>query len=402
MTIFSWKGVDTEGRPLAGDIDAQNLNKARIEIYERGARPDEIKVKKRSFFKRDLFQRKISTVDILNFTRQLETMINSGLPIVRCLSTIKEQEQKPKLKEVITKIQSSVESGSYLSEAISEFPEVFSSLYIHMVKAGEKGGILGKIMSRLADTIEKENDLRKNVKDALVYPAFILSVAITVITIIIGFVIPVFKDMFISFGSDLPLPTQFVVDLSLILKNNSIYILLVLISLTFLLKTLYSSEKGRLRIDALILKVPVIGSIILKKSISSFSRSMGSMMESKVTINEALYLSSKTAENRFFAKIVAEINVGISEGVTLTDAFKQTSIFPPVAVSMIATGDATGSLEKMFKRLADLLDNETQRVSKNMVKLLEPVVIVITGVIVAALIISIYLPVFYLPGTMGL
>ena len=400
MKSYSFHGKNEEGRHLKGIVSASNINQARVNLYEKGIKPDSITLRG-SYFKRDLLGKKIKTIDVINFTRQFEMMQKSGLPLVKCLKVIKEQEGKSPLKKVIDEILTMVEGGASLSEAISEFPHIFSDFYVNMVKAGEKAGVLTDIMSRVAETLEKENDLNKKVRDALIYPSFILTVALTVIALIIGFVIPVFSEMFVSFGSSLPAPTQFVVDVSEFLKSNFLTILLFIATTVFMIKTFYASDRGRLKIDTLVLKLPFIGNILLKKSIASFSRTMQSMMASRLTINESLALSAKTTGNRFIARIIDDINRTVTEGETLTAALKEAEVFPPIAISLIATGEETGSLDQMFMRLSDILDEEIERVSHNMTKLLEPAVIIVTGVIIAFLIISIYLPVFHLPGTMG-
>lgn len=400
MKSYSYHGENEDGKYIKGIIAAVNVNQARVDLYEKGIKPDSISLTD-SYFKRDLFKKRIKTVDIINFTKQFEMMLKSGLPIVKCLDALKEQEEKSPLKKVIGEILAMVKGGAPLSEALQEFPHIFSDLYINMVKAGEQASVLTEIMSRIAETMEKENETNKKVRDALIYPSFILVVALTVISLIIGFVIPVFSEMFTSFGGSLPGPTKVVVDISLFLKQNFLTILMFIAVNIFLIKSFHSSEKGRLKIDTAVLKLPFIGNILLKKSVASFSRTMQSMVESRLTINESLVLSSKTTGNRYIAKKIEDINRAVSEGETLTRALKEAGIFPPIMISLIATGEETGSLDKMFMRLSDILDEDIKRVSQNMIKLLEPIVIIVTGVIIAALIISIYLPVFHLPGTMG-
>lgn len=397
---YLYKGTDSSGKVIEGEIKALNKNKAAVELYKEGIRPDSIFIKK-SVFAKELFQRKVKTKEVIVLTKQLEMMLKSGLSLLKSLGSIKDQESNKVLRDAVIEILNQVKSGVSFSNALMEQSHIFSEYYVNMVKAGERAGLLPETLKQIAMTLERELTLSKDVRDALLYPGFVLFVALSVIFLIIMFVIPVFQEMFVSMGSDLPGPTKMVIQISDYLKNNVVKIPLFLLSMIILLKTFYASDKGRLIIDRILFKIPLTGKLLLKRSVSSFAGTMHSMIKSGLTINESLYLSSKTSKNRYMGQAVMEINRKIKEGYLLTEAFQDTGLFSPVSISLITTGYESGSLSEMFKKLSDLLDEEINSLSKNVVKLLEPLIIVVTGAIIAGLIISIYLPVFHLPGTMG-
>lgn len=332
--------------------------------------------------------------DIVILTRQFSTMINAGLPLVQAMTILAEQSQNKTLSDIMRKVVFDVESGNTVSDALSKHPQAFSNLYVNMVAAGEAGGILDTILMRLATFMEKNDALVRKVKGAMIYPAVIMSVAAIAITVLLIFVIPVFENLFTSAGLALPLPTRIVMGLSRFLKSYWWLVLGVLGGGVFMLKRYQATSNGRLQIDKLLLKVPVLGDVLRKSAVSRFTRTLGTLVSSGVSILDGLEITAKTAGNRVVQDAIMESRASIAGGDTIAQPLKKSGVFPPMVISMISVGEQTGGLDEMLSKIADFYDEEVDAAVSNLLSLLEPVMIVFLGIVVGGMVVSMYLPIF--------
>jgi type IV pilus assembly protein PilC len=336
----------------------------------------------------------IKTRDIVIFTRQFSTMINSGLPLVQALTILAEQTDNKALAEVTRKVVFDVESGNTVADALSKHPRAFTNLYVNMVAAGEAGGILDTILLRLATFLEKNDALVRKVKGAMIYPAVIMSVAgIAVVTLLI-FVIPVFAGMFASAGQALPLPTRIVIGASGFLKAYWWVIGAVIIGGGYSGKKYYATSDGKLVIDRLLLHFPVLGDVLRKSAVSRFTRTLGTLISSGVSILEGLEITAKTAGNRVIQDAIMQSRSSIAGGDTIAQPLQKSKVFPPMVISMIAVGEQTGGLDEMLSKIADFYDEEVDAAVGNLLSLLEPIMIVFLGVVVGGMVVAMYLPIF--------
>ena len=344
---------------------------------------------------------KITTKDIVVFTRQFATMIDAGLPLVQCLDILSSQQENKTFKEVLTEVKEDVESGSTFADALKKHPKAFNELYVNLVAAGEVGGILDTILSRLAAYIEKALKLRKQVKSAMTYPATIVGIALVVIAVILIFVIPAFEKLFRDFGGALPAPTQIVINLSNFIQDYILVIVGVVVLLIFAAKKIYATEKGRDKIDNWALKLPVFGILIRKVAVAKFSRTLATMISSGVPILDGLEIVRKTAGNRTVEKAIANVRSSISEGKTIAEPLKQSGVFPPMVCQMIEVGEQAGALDTMLSKIADFYDDEVDDAVNNLTAMMEPLLMLFLGTTVGGLVIAMYLPIFKLAGTVG-
>ena len=336
----------------------------------------------------------IKTRDVVIFTRQFSTMINSGLPLVQALTILAEQTDNKALAEVTKKVVFDVESGNTVADALSKHPQAFSNLYVNMVAAGEAGGILDTILMRLATFMEKNDALIRKVKGAMIYPGVIMSVAAIAVTVLLIFVIPVFENLFTSAGLALPLPTRIVMGASRFLKSYWYVVLAAAGTAAFLFKRYNATSDGKLKIDRFMLKVPVLGDVLRKSAVSRFTRTLGTLISSGVSILDGLEITAKTAGNRVVQDAIMESRSSIAGGDTIAQPLKKSGVFPPMVISMISVGEQTGGLDEMLSKIADFYDEEVDAAVSNLLSLLEPVMIVFLGVVVGGMVVSMYLPIF--------
>jgi type IV pilus assembly protein PilC len=336
----------------------------------------------------------IKTRDIVIFTRQFSTMINSGLPLVQALTILAEQTDNKALAEVTKKVVFDVESGNTVADALSKHPRAFTNLYVNMVAAGEAGGILDTILLRLATFLEKNDALVRKVKGAMIYPAVIMSVAAIAVVVLLIFVIPVFAGMFASAGQALPLPTRIVIGASGFLKAYWWVIGAVIFGGGWALKTYYATNNGKLVIDRIMLHAPVLGDVLRKSAVSRFTRTLGTLISSGVSILEGLEITAKTAGNRVIQDAIMQSRSSIAGGDTIAQPLQKSKVFPPMVISMIAVGEQTGGLDEMLSKIADFYDEEVDAAVSNLLSLLEPIMIVFLGVVVGGMVVAMYLPIF--------
>jgi type IV pilus assembly protein PilC len=332
--------------------------------------------------------------DVVIFTRQFSTMINAGLPLVQALTILAEQSQNKTLTEITRKVVFDVESGHTVADAMSKHPTAFSPLYVNMVAAGEAGGILDTILMRLATFMEKNDALIRKVKGAMIYPSVIMGVAAVAVTVLLIFVIPVFENLFNSAGLALPLPTRVVMAMSRFLKGYWYIIIGAVIATWFMYKRYTSKPDGRLKVDRILLNIPVLGDVLRKSAVSRFTRTLGTLVSSGVSILDGLEITAKTAGNRVVQDAIMESRASIAGGDTIAQPLKKSGVFPPMVISMISVGEQTGGLDEMLSKIADFYDDEVDAAVGNLLSLLEPMMIVFLGVVVGGMVVSMYLPIF--------
>jgi type IV pilus assembly protein PilC len=338
---------------------------------------------------------KIKMRDIVIFTRQFSTMINSGLPLVQALDILAKQSENKTLQEVTRAVVFDVESGHTVADALRKHPKAFNDLYVNMVAAGEAGGILDTILMRLAVFMEKNDVLIRKVKGAMIYPAVIMSVAGIAITVLLIFVIPVFENMFGSVGLALPLPTRIVIGVSKFLRGwGGLASVLGIIGGFFAIKNYYKTADGKLVIDRALLKFPILGDVLRKSAVSRFTRTLGTLISSGVSILDGLEITAKTAGNRVIQDAIMASRSSIAGGDTIAAPLAKSQVFPPMVISMIAVGESTGGLDEMLSKIADFYDEEVDAAVSGLLSLLEPVMIVFLGVVVGGMVIAMYLPIF--------
>ncbi len=402
MPIYTWKGINAYGEKRKGEIEAPDQVAALAHTKRLRIKEVVIKEKPKDLLENvSFFKPRVKGKDIVIFTRQLSTMINSGLPLVQSLDVLGKQQENMTFKRVILDIKKDVETGTTFADSMRKHPKVFDNLFSNMIEAGETGGILDTILGRLAVFMEKSMALKKRIKGAMTYPAICLGISALILIVILVFVIPVFEEMFTSFGSALPLPTQIVVSASNSFKSNFIWIFLGCFLLFFSLKKIYNSEKGRKKIDIILLKTPVVGLLIRKVAVSKFTRTLSTMLQSGVPILDALQVVARTAGNKVIEAAVFRVADNIAEGRPIAEPLEESGVFPNMVVQMINVGESVGALDTMLAKIADFYDGEVDQAVENLTAMIEPFMMVFLGVIIGGLVIAMYLPIFSMAGAVG-
>ncbi len=403
MPVYLWRGKNKRNETHKGEMEAPNVEVVRQNLARMRITPVKIKPKPKDLFENvAFFQPKVKEKDIIVFSRQFSTMIDAGLPIVQCLEILQSQQDNKTYKKALKDIKDSVESGQTFAEALKKYPKYYDDLYVNMVAAGEAGGILDVILRRLSAYMEKAARLKRQIKGAMVYPSVTLAIAVLVVTVIMVFVIPTFEELFSSMGGPgLPLPTQFVINISRFVKGNFPWILLGLILFSYAFKKWYATEKGRALVDRTVLRLPVFGDLLRKAAVSRFTRTMGTMLSSGVAILEALDIVARTAGNKTIERAVFDVRSAIAEGRTMAEPLSESGVFPTMVTQMIAVGESTGALDAMMEKIADFYDEEVDQAVENLTSLIEPVMLVFLGGIIGGLVVSMYLPIFQMAAQFG-
>lgn len=404
MPTYAWTGRTRDGKSSKGTMDAASESAVTANLRRQGIQANKVKEAGKGLnadINISFLKPKITTKDIVVFTRQFATMIDAGLPLVQCLDILSSQQENATFKEVLIQVKEDVESGSTFADALQKHPKAFNELYVNLVAAGEVGGILDTILNRLAAYIEKALKLKKQVKSAMTYPTTIVGIAVLVIAVILVFVIPAFEKMFADFGGGLPAPTKVVINLSNFVQD---YILLIIGAIALAIvgfKKIYATEKGRDKIDNWALKLPVFGILIRKVAVAKFSRTMSTMISSGVPILDGLDIVRKTAGNRTVEKAIAKVRASISEGKTIAEPLKESGVFPPMVCQMIEVGEQAGALDTMLSKIADFYDDEVDDAVANLTSMMEPLLMLFLGTTVGGLVVAMYLPIFKLAGAVG-
>ena len=402
MPVYLWEGVTRRNEGRNGELEAADESAVRSQLRRQGIKVTKLKKKPKDLLEDiPFFQQKVKEKDVVVFARQFATMINAGLPIIQCLELLSAEEPNKTFKKIITTVKDDIEGGISLTDALAKYPDVFDELFVNLVNAGEAGGILDIILNRLSAYMEKAMKLKAKVKGAMTYPAATLVIAIAVTILLLYKVVPVFEDMFSSFGSALPGPTQFLVNASHFVSNNILYIIGTMVGIVFLIRRYYKTERGRLQIDGMILKAPVFGVLMKKVAVAKFSRTLSTMISSGVPILDGLDIVSKTSGNKVVENALMDTRKSISEGKTISEPLLTSGIFPSMVVSMIGVGENTGALDEMLSKIADFYDDEVDAAVDAMTSLLEPFMMVFIGGLVGGMIIALYLPIFSMAGAIG-
>lgn len=401
MAVYVWVAQGRAGEMKKGETEAVNEAAVRTQLRRQGLKPTRVKEKPKDLLEMLPLRGSVKGKDVVVFSRQFSTMISAGLPLIQCLDILASQEQNKSFAKIIRNIKEDIEGGSTLTDALKKYPKVFDDLFINMIAAGEAGGILDTILNRLATYLEKAMKLKRKVKGAMTYPAVVLFVSCAVITLLLVKVVPVFQSIFAGMGRELPLLTQFLIDLSNFITNNSLYIVGALVVALVALVKFYQTDRGRTLFDRMILKPPVIGPLMRKVAIAKFTRTLSTMISSGVPILDGLEIVSRTAGNKIVERALMETRKNISEGKTIAEPLAATSVFPPMVVQMIAVGEATGSLDSMLTKIADFYDDEVETAVNAMTSMLEPMLMVFLGGVVGGMIVAMYLPIFQIGSIVG-
>ena len=396
MAVYMYKACSKQGEIVQDKIEGNDTMSVAMTLKEQGLLV--IDLKEQNLGQKDIFEpfRKVKLADLVVFTRQFATMINAGLPIVRALYVLSEQTSNAKLKTVLVDVREEIEAGLSLSEGLAKHPKIFSKLYVEMVKAGEIGGILDGVLLRVAHQLEKEQDLKRKVKSAMVYPLVVVSFAVLTASFLLIFIVPIFAKMFEDLGGTLPLPTRIAMGASDIL--TSVYGILLYVGAglaIFLFLRWKKTETGRKAVDPLMLRIPAkIGDIVQKVALARFARTLGTLSAAGVPILQALEITATSSGNWLIEQALLKSREAIREGLPIYTPLKDEWVFPPMVTRMIAVGEETGDIDGMLTKIAEFYESEVDAAVKALTSIIEPLMIIVVGAIVGAIVISMYLPMF--------
>lgn len=401
MPIYRWEGKSRQGTLAKGEMDAPSEEAVISKLRTQQIIATRVKPKSKSLSEIEIFKQKVTEREIVIFTRQFATMIDAGLPLVQCLEILVGQQENKTFAEVLSDIKADVEAGSTFAKALGKHPKVFDSLFVALVAAGEVGGILDTIMNRLGAYIEKALKLKKRVKGAMVYPASVMAISGVVVLILLIFVIPVFAEMFSSFGGQLPAPTQFVVNASEFVTGYWFILIPGFIFFIYGFKFLINTPKGKDIKDDIVLKLPVFGDLYRKQAVAKFTRTLSTMITSGVPILDGLDIVAKTSGNNTIERAILKTKEKIAEGKTIAEPLAETGVFPTMVCQMITVGESTGALDVMLAKIADFYEDEVDQTVESLTTLLEPIMMVFLGGTVGGMLITMYLPIFKLVTIIG-
>jgi type IV pilus assembly protein PilC len=394
MPVFTFTGTDAQGKRIAGERLADSKAAVTMLLRRERITPGAIKEKGKEFALPKLGTGKVATKDIAIFFRQFSVMIDAGLPLVQCLEILAANQENLFFQKCLTGVRQSVEGGSTLSNAMRQYPKIFDDLTTNMIEAGEAGGILDTILQRLATYVEKAVKLKSAVKSALIYPVSVISIACLVVGALLKFVVPIFANMFNSMGVDLPLPTHIVIMLSNFVGRFWWLMLLSLVFAWIGVKYIRKDPKGRYMFDKMLLNLPVLGSVLRKIAVARFTRTLGTLITSGVPILEGLTITARTSGNAVLEDALLKVRKAVEEGRTIVDPLKECGVFPNMVTQMIGVGEATGAMDAMLQKIADFYEDEVDAATKDMLTLLEPIMIGFLGIAVGGIVISLYMPLF--------
>ncbi len=396
LDAFNWEGVDKSGRKLKGEMQAASDAFVKASLRRQGINPTRVVRRSKPLFRT---KRRIKPKDVAVFTRQLATMIQSGIPVAQAFEIVGKGHENPSMQELILAVKQDVESGTALTQALAKHPLYFDSLYCNLVAAGEQAGILDAILDKIATYKEKIEYIKGKIKSALFYPTAVIVVAFVVTAILLIFVIPQFESLFKGFGADLPALTQFVIGLSRAFQEWWWAILGVIVGTVAALGYSYKrSPKMQHTLDRLLLKAPVIGEIVKKATIARFARTLSTMFAAGVPLVEALDAVAGASGNRVYYEGTLAIKADVSTGMQLQAAMNATGLFPNMVVQMVAIGEESGELDKMLGKVADFYETEVDDAVASLSSLIEPIIMAFLGVVIGGLVIAMYLPIFKLAG----
>ncbi|MBF0165000.1 MAG: type II secretion system F family protein [Magnetococcales bacterium] len=391
MDIFEWEALSKSGEKRKGEMEGSSVGAVMAQLRRQGLKNPTVKKRSVSSLKAS----KITEMEIVVFTRQLATMVGAGLPLVSCFDLAAKGAENRTLQEVTLRVKADIEAGTTLTDAMTKEPTMFDELFINLVQAGEQSGILEAVLNRLAVYKEKSAALKAKVKSAMTYPIAVLVIAFVITGVLMIFVVPTFADLFKSFGAQLPMPTRIVIAISEWVQATWWLVLAVMGAAGWSFSNAYKKNKAfHYQMDRLALKLPVFGLILRKSSVARFARTFGTMIAAGTPILDSLENVAKTAGNKVVEEAVLNSRSSISEGRTLTEPLAASGIFPPMVTQMIGIGESTGNLEVMLEKVADFYEAEVDRAVDSLTALLEPLILVILGVLIGGLVVAMYMPIF--------
>jgi len=401
MPLFEWEGRSVKGEVKTGITRADSEDALRTSLRKEGTILTKSREKKEVKEEKFNPKKKIKTLSIVLFTRQLSTMITSGLPLVQALDILVNQMEDKDFKGIVKDIKQRIEGGSRFADALKEYPQCFDTLYVNLVVAGEEAGLIDAVLQRLAVYMEKSEKLKSKVKSAMIYPIAIVTVAIGVTLVLLIFVIPVFEGMFKDMGAELPLPTQIVVTISKFVKKYIIFGIVALVIAAFMFRRFYRTEGGRRKVDRIILKIPIFGVLAIKSSVARVTRTLGTLLQSGVSIIESLVIVAKVAGNKIVEDALVVAKARITEGRSMSEPLEESGVFPPMVIQMVQVGESTGALDSMLNKIADFYEEDVDTLVTNLTAMMEPMIMMFLGVVLGGLIIAMYLPIFKIGETVG-
>jgi len=401
MPVFTYKGTDAQGKSISGQREADN--KAHLQNLLRRERitARAIKEKGKEFNLPTFGTSKVATKDIAIFFRQFSVMIDAGLPLVQCLEILAGNQENSAFQKCLNGVRNSVEGGSTLSNAMRNYPKIFDDLTTNMIEAGEAGGILDIILQRLATYVEKAVKLKSAVKSALIYPVSVITIATLIVALLLKYVVPIFANMFSGMGVDLPLPTRIIVNLSNLIQWGWWIVILAIGAIIVGIVQMRKNPRGRYLFDKFLLSVPILGDVLRKIAVARFTRTLGTLITSGVPILEGLAITARTSGNAVLEDALMKVRKAVEEGRTIVDPLKESGVFPNMVTQMIGVGEATGAMDAMLQKIADFYEDEVDAATKNMLTLMEPIMIGFLGVVVGGIVISLYLPLFSMIAKMS-
>jgi type IV pilus assembly protein PilC len=394
MPVFTFTGTDPQGKKVAGERLADSKAAVTMQLRRERITPGAIKEKGKEFALPKLGTGTVPVKDTAVFFRQFSVMIDAGLPLVQCLEILAANQENQVFQKCLTGVRQSVEGGSTLSNAMRQYPKIFDDLTTNMIEAGEAGGILDTILQRLATYVEKAVKLKAAVKSALIYPISVISIACLVVGCLLKFVVPIFANMFVSMGVDLPLPTKIVIGLSNFVGRFWWLVIGGMVLIFVAIKYIRKDPKGRYMFDKMLLNLPVLGTVLRKIAVARFTRTLGTLITSGVPILEGLSITARTSGNAVLEDALMKVRKAVEEGRTIVDPLKESGVFPNMVTQMIGVGEATGAMDAMLQKIADFYEDEVDAATKDMLTLLEPIMIGFLGVAVGGIVVSLYMPLF--------
>jgi len=394
MPVFTFSGKNEAGEKVSGERVAPNKQSLAAQLRKERISAGAIREKGKEFALPTFGSGKVKTKDIAIFFRQFSVMIDAGLPLVQCLEILAANQENQTFQKTLTTVRTTVEGGSSLANAMRQFPKIFDDLTTNMIEAGETGGILDIILQRLAMYVEKAVKLRSAVKSALIYPVSVISLAGLIVAALLKFVVPIFANLFAGLGVALPLPTRIVMGLSAFVGQFWWFFIVGAVGLVFGIKQIRKNPRGRYYMDYAMLKMPIVGILLRKIAVARFTRTLGTLITSGVPILEGLSITARTSGNAVLEEALMKVRKAIEEGRTIVDPLRESGVFPSMVTQMIGVGEATGAMDNMLQKIADFYEDEVDAATKDMLAMLEPVIIGILGVTVGGIVISLYMPLF--------
>ncbi len=397
MPRYIYVGATAGGKQIKGEIQAGSKNEVMSLLRKKKVRT--ISVKPKPLEINLTLGSGVKLQELSRFTRQFSAMTSAGLPLVQCLDILSSQTENKILAGTVKQVSADIQGGSTLADSLRKHPKIFSQLFCNMISAGEASGNLDVILTRLADYQEKADALRRKIKGAMTYPVILAVVAVGVTIIMLTFVVPTFAQMFADVGGQLPLPTRVVMGLSNFLRSNAVFLLLIMGAIVTAIILYYRTENGRYKIDGIKLRMPILGNLERKGAISRFSQTLSTLLSSGVSILDALSITAKTAGNAVLEKGLFRTLEKITGGLTIAEPLKDTGVFPPMVIHMIAVGEKTGDLSGMLTKIAQFYREEVDAAVDALTSVLEPLMIVVMGIVIGGMLIAMYMPMFDMIGT---